>query len=64
MTKKTYCPRCGSKKIKWHDPQMGLWECMGCGYRGSIVIEDSNVEKNVKEAKKMDKLTKKLSWKR
>jgi ribosomal protein L37AE/L43A len=64
MTKKTFCPRCGSKKIKWEDPQMSIWKCRNCGYEGSIVIEDGNLEKNIKEARKLDKLSKKLSRRR
>lgn len=60
MAKKNLCPRCGSKKMKWQDPQLGLWECKKCGYRGSVVVEDSSVEKKVREAKKMER----LSWKR
>jgi ribosomal protein L37AE/L43A len=64
MAKKNFCPRCGSNKMKWKDPQMGLWECRKCGYRGSVVVEDGNIEKNIKESRKMDKLSKKLSWKR
>jgi Zn ribbon nucleic-acid-binding protein len=46
--------------MKWHDPQLRLWECGKCSYRGSIVIEDGSVQKKVKESKKMEQ----LSWKR
>ncbi|MGB9979825.1 YheV family putative metal-binding protein [Methanobacterium sp.] len=60
MTKKNLCPKCGSKKMKWQDPQLGIWECKNCGYRGSVAVKDGSVEKKVREAKKMEM----LSWKR
>ncbi|BDZ69338.1 hypothetical protein [Methanobacterium ferruginis] len=60
MTKTRSCPRCGSKKYKIHIPQTGIWKCENCGYQGSVVIEDGNLEKQVKESKKMEKLQKKL----
>ncbi|MDP3065114.1 MAG: hypothetical protein Q8N08_00065 [Methanobacteriaceae archaeon] len=39
---------------------MGLWECSKCGYNGSVIIENGNLEKNVKEAHKLDNLSKNL----
>ena len=60
MGKKTSCPRCGSKKIKILVPQTGIWTCQKCGYQGCIVIEDGNMEKQIKSAKKMENLSKKL----
>lgn len=54
------CPRCGSKMMKIHNPYAPQWECRKCGYTGSVVIEDGNIEKQLKEAKKMEKLNKKL----
>ncbi|WJI10019.1 hypothetical protein FGU46_07920 [Methanobacterium sp. CWC-01] len=60
MVKKHSCPQCGSRNIKWIDPQMSLWRCSKCGYRGSVVIEDGDLEKQVKQARKMDKLQNKL----
>jgi len=34
------CPKCGSTDIEWTLPQMwSKWECMECGYRGTVVIE-------------------------
>lgn len=60
MSKKKSCPNCGSKKYKIHIPQTGLWKCEKCGYEGGVVIEDGNLEKQVKEARKMDKLQRKL----
>jgi ribosomal protein L37AE/L43A len=60
MSKTNSCPECGSKNIKWHNPQLSLWKCENCGYQGSVIIEDVNLEKQIKEAKKMEKLQKKL----
>ncbi|MFY9639035.1 MAG: hypothetical protein WAK14_09570 [Methanobacterium sp.] len=60
MGKKTSCPRCGSKKIKILVPQTGIWTCQKCGYQGGVVIEDGNLEKQIKSMKKMDNLSKKL----
>ena len=60
MVKITSCPKCGSKKIKVLVPQTGIWTCLKCGYQGGVLIEDSNMEKQIKDAKKMDKLSKKL----
>jgi len=64
MTKKTFCPRCGSHKIKYEDPQLTVWKCHQCGYQGSIVVEDGNLEKKIREAKKMEKLSQKILWRR
>lgn len=64
MGKKTSCPRCGSKKIKILVPQTGIWTCQKCGYQGGVVIEDGNLEKQIKSMKKMDNLSKKLMRKR
>jgi ribosomal protein L37AE/L43A len=66
MTKKTFCPHCGSNKIKYEqiNEGSGTWKCYHCGYEGSIVIEDGNLEKNIRQAKKMEKLSQKLSWRR
>jgi ribosomal protein L37AE/L43A len=59
MTKITSCPRCGSKRIK-KDHQLAIWDCKKCGYQGGVVVEDGNLEKQVREARKMDKLQKKM----
>ena len=53
MTKTRSCPRCGSKKMKIHNPQALVWECSKCGYTGHITIEDDNLEKQIKQAKKI-----------
>ena len=60
MAKANVCPQCGSRKFKLRIPETSLWKCEKCGYQGTIVIEDGNLEKKVKEARKMDKLQKKL----
>jgi hypothetical protein len=41
-------------------PDSGTWKCENCGYQGSIVIEDGNLEKQIKTSKKMEKLQKKM----
>ena len=48
------------KEDQMIDPNMSFWQCQKCGYRGSGVIEDGDLDKKVKEAKKMEKLQKKL----
>lgn len=60
MSKKTSCPNCGSNKMVLHVPQTSIWKCQKCGYIGPIFIEDGNIEKQLKEARKMEKLSKKL----
>jgi len=60
MSNKTHCPNCGSKKMKLHVPQTSIWKCQKCGYIGAVFIKDGNIEKQLKEARKMDKLSKKL----
>ena len=54
---------CGSpKKVKIYDPKTPVWEsswkCSKCGYQGYVVIED--LEKQIKDLRKMDKLSKKF----
>lgn len=60
MSKTMTCPQCGSRKYKLHIPQTSLWKCENCGYQGSVVIEDGNLEKKLKESKKMEKIQKKM----
>ena len=60
MGKIKLCPKCGSKRIKILVPQTGIWICMKCGYQGGVLIEDSKMERQINDAKKMDKLSKKL----
>lgn len=60
MSKKVRCPKCGSKKMTLHIPQTSIWKCANCGYTGAVFIEDGNLEKQLKETRKMEKLSKKL----
>mgnify|MGYP000942045038 CR=1 FL=1 len=64
MSKTISCPKCGSKKMKLHVPQTSIWKCGKCGYQGPVFIEDGNLEKQLQEVKKMEKLQKKLLRKR
>jgi len=46
-----FCPRCGSTEILWASglPQLwSIWECMECGYRGALVVEDSKLAKKIR----------------
>jgi len=60
VKKLKFCPKCGSTKIYWASglPQLwSIWECKECGYRGALVIEDSEFaakirEESLKEVKK------------
>ena len=63
MTKKTFCPQCSSKKMKIHNhnPSLNIWKCSKCGYQGPVAVEDGSIEKNINEARKMEKLSRKLS---
>lgn len=64
MTKTVSCPNCGSNRMKMHNPQLSIWQCAKCGYQGPVVVEDGNLNKQIKENKKMEKLRKKLLWRR
>jgi len=42
------CPRCGSKKVDWLNPEdAAVWECKNCNYTGPI-IERNNKKRNKK----------------
>jgi len=52
MKKLKFCPRCGSAKVYWASglPQLwSIWECKECGYRGALVIEDSESAAKIRE---------------
>jgi transposase-like protein len=61
MSKRVHCPQCGSVNMIKNVPDTDLgWICKNCGYRGTISVEDGNLEKQMKELKKMEKLNRKL----
>ncbi len=64
MTKTVSCPNCGSNRMKMHNPQLSIWQCAKCGYQGPVTVENGNINKQIKENKKMEKLSKKLLWRR
>ena len=64
MTKTFSCPNCVSNRMKMHNPQLSIWQCAKCGYQGPVFVEDGNLNKQIKENKKMEKLRKKLLWRR
>jgi len=47
-----HCPRCGSARIRWASGLPQLWsvyECMECGYRGPLVIEDGKLAEKIRK---------------
>lgn len=47
-----FCPKCGSTEIFWASglPQLwSVWECRECGYRGSLVVEDSKLAEKIRQ---------------
>jgi len=47
-----FCPRCGSANVFWASglPQLwSLWECRHCGYRGTLILEDSELAEKLRE---------------
>lgn len=47
-----FCPKCGSAEIYWASglPQLwSIWECKECGYRGALVIEDSELATKIRQ---------------
>jgi ribosomal protein S27AE len=54
---KKFCPKCGSTDLFWASglPQMwSIWDCRKCGYRGPIVLEDSELAKKLREEWEID----------
>jgi len=52
MKKLKFCPKCGSTRMYWASglPQLwSIWECKECGYRGALVIEDSESAAKIRE---------------
>lgn len=62
MSKKTHCPKCGSKMVDMDVSGYSatIWKCKKCGYSGPVVVEDGNIEKQLKEARKIEKLRNKI----
>jgi len=47
-----FCPKCGSAEVYWASglPQLwSIWECKDCGYRGALVVEDSELATKIRE---------------
>jgi ribosomal protein S27AE len=47
-----FCPRCGSTDVFWASgmPQFwSTWECRRCGYRGPVILEDSETAVKLRE---------------
>jgi len=47
-----YCPRCGSSRLKWASGLPQLWsiyDCMNCGFRGALVIEDGELAARIRK---------------
>jgi len=52
VPKVRYCPRCGSSRLKWASGLPQLWsvyDCQGCGYRGSLIIEDGKLARKIRK---------------
>jgi hypothetical protein len=46
--------------MKIHNPSLSIWKCSKCRYQGPVAVKDGNIEKKIKETRKMER----LSWKR
>ena len=47
-----FCPKCGSTNVQWASglPQLwSIWECKDCGYRGALIVEDSELAEKIRE---------------
>jgi len=52
MKRVKFCPRCGSTDVFWASgmPQFwSTWECRRCGYRGPVILEDSETAVKLRE---------------
>ncbi|MBC7218802.1 MAG: hypothetical protein H5T49_01505 [Hadesarchaea archaeon] len=50
--KSGHCPRCGSIRLKWASGLPQLWsiyDCLECGYRGPLVIENGELAKKIRK---------------
>ena len=49
------CPRCGSESLEYQ-PWLGeIYQCKDCGYRGSFIIEDGKLSKEIRKEFKRGK---------
>ena len=52
MKRVKFCPKCGSTDVFWASglPQLwSTWECRKCGYRGPLILEDSEMAAKLRE---------------
>ena len=45
-----FCPKCGSANINvlaFYRPS--TWKCLGCGYEGAFILEDSNLAEKIRK---------------
>ena len=52
MKRVKFCPKCGSTDVFWASglPQLwSTWECRRCGYRGPLILEDSEMAAKLRE---------------
>jgi len=46
----SFCSKCGSSRVKRIPPQTWfIWECKNCGYKGPIIIKDSELAVGIRE---------------
>ncbi|MEM3401925.1 MAG: hypothetical protein QW179_02025 [Candidatus Hadarchaeales archaeon] len=56
-----YCPNCGSERVRWASGLPQLWsiyECLNCGYRGALIIEDGKIARKISEKRRSSKFKK------
>ena len=51
-----FCPKCGSANINvlaFYRPS--TWKCLGCGYEGAFILEDSNLAEKIRNRHQEEK---------